>query len=339
MLHLQKKIFMLKIGVLGAGHIGKIHLKCIKNIPEYELVGFYDINDDVACSVEKEFGIKSFNTIEDLVSKVDVVDIVTPTIKHFECASVALRQNKHVFLEKPIVATPLEARHLAEIADEANVKVQVGHVERFNPAFLAVEDKIKDPMFLEVHRLSQYNSRGTDVPVIFDLMIHDLDILLHLVKSKVKHISASGVPIISSTADIANTRIEFENGAVANLTASRMSMKKMRKCRIFQKNAYITVDFLEKKSKIISISDEIDENNPFAMCLESNDGKIKQLSFEEPEVHDINAIQTELQSFYDAIVNNVEPVVSMNDGIAALELAHQINELVMKYLKIFTDLK
>jgi predicted dehydrogenase len=330
---------MLKIGVLGAGHIGKIHLKCIKNIPEYELVGFYDINDDVACSVEKEFGIKSFNTIEDLVSKVDVVDIVTPTIKHFECASVALRQNKHVFLEKPIVATPLEARHLAEIADEANVKVQVGHVERFNPAFLAVEDKIKDPMFLEVHRLSQYNSRGTDVPVIFDLMIHDLDILLHLVKSKVKHISASGVPIISSTADIANTRIEFENGAVANLTASRMSMKKMRKCRIFQKNAYITVDFLEKKSKIISISDEIDENNPFAMCLESNDGKIKQLSFEEPEVHDINAIQTELQSFYDAIVNNVEPVVSMNDGIAALELAHQINELVMKYLKIFTDLK
>jgi predicted dehydrogenase len=267
------------------------------------------------------------------------VDIVTPTIKHFECASVALRQNKHVFLEKPIVATPLEARHLAEIADEANVKVQVGHVERFNPAFLAVEDKIKDPMFLEVHRLSQYNSRGTDVPVIFDLMIHDLDILLHLVKSKVKHISASGVPIISSTADIANTRIEFENGAVANLTASRMSMKKMRKCRIFQKNAYITVDFLEKKSKIISISDEIDENNPFAMCLESNDGKIKQLSFEEPEVHDINAIQTELQSFYDAIVNNVEPVVSMNDGIAALELAHQINELVMKYLKIFTDLK
>ncbi|MCK9301841.1 MAG: Gfo/Idh/MocA family oxidoreductase [Bacteroidales bacterium] len=330
---------MLKIGVLGAGHIGKIHLKCIKNIPEYELVGFYDINDDVARSVEKEFGIKSFNTIEDLVSKVDVVDIVTPTIKHFECASVALRQNKHVFLEKPIVATPLEARHLAEIADEANVKVQVGHVERFNPAFLAVEDKIKDPMFLEVHRLSQYNSRGTDVPVIFDLMIHDLDILLHLVKSKVKHISASGVPIISSTADIANTRIEFENGAVANLTASRMSMKKMRKCRIFQKNAYITVDFLEKKSKIISISDEIDENNPFAMCLESNDGKIKQLSFEEPEVHDINAIQTELQSFYDAIVNNVEPVVSMNDGIAALELAHQINELVMKYLKIFTDLK
>lgn len=336
---MQKKIFMLKIGVLGAGHIGKIHLKCIKNIPEYELVGFYDINDDVARSVEKEFGIKSFNTIEDLVSKVDVVDIVTPTIKHFECASVALRQNKHVFLEKPIVATPLEARHLAEIADEANVKVQVGHVERFNPAFLAVEDKIKDPMFLEVHRLSQYNSRGTDVPVIFDLMIHDLDILLHLVKSKVKHISASGVPIISSTADIANTRIEFENGAVANLTASRMSMKKMRKCRIFQKNAYITVDFLEKKSKIISISDEIDENNPFAMCLESNDGKIKQLSFEEPEVHDINAIQTELQSFYDAIVNNVEPVVSMNDGIAALELAHQINELVMKYLKIFTDLK
>lgn len=336
---MQKKFFMLKIGVLGAGHIGKIHLKCIKNIPEYELVGFYDINDDVACSVEKEFGIKSFNTIEDLVSKVDVVDIVTPTIKHFECASVALRQNKHVFLEKPIVATPLEARHLAEIADEANVKVQVGHVERFNPAFLAVEDKIKDPMFLEVHRLSQYNSRGTDVPVIFDLMIHDLDILLHLVKSKVKHISASGVPIISSTADIANTRIEFENGAVANLTASRMSMKKMRKCRIFQKNAYITVDFLEKKSKIISISDEIDENNPFAMCLESNDGKIKQLSFEEPEVHDINAIQTELQSFYDAIVNNVEPVVSMNDGIAALELAHQINELVMKYLKIFTDLK
>ncbi|MDD4142677.1 MAG: Gfo/Idh/MocA family oxidoreductase [Bacteroidales bacterium] len=325
---------MLRIGVLGAGHLGKIHIKCLQGIPEYKLVGFYDINEEVAKSVAEEFSIKAYKSIDEMVSAVDVVDIVTPTVKHFECASIALRQSKHVFLEKPIVATEEEAKRLAQIAMETNVKIQVGHVERFNPAYLSVKDKISNPMFMEVHRLSDYNPRGTDVPVILDLMIHDIDILLHIVKSPVKSILASGVPIISKTADIANTRIEFENGAIANLTASRISMKKMRKFRIFQKNSYIVIDFLKKTSQIIHVLDEPDYNDPFAMIVETADGKTqKQMIIENPTIQDVNAIQTELQSFYNSITKNISPIVTMDDGIAALNLTDRINNLVEESLK------
>ena len=325
---------MLKIGVLGAGHLGKIHIKCIKNIPEFNLIGFYDINKDVAASVAKEFDINSFEKMEDLIANVDVVDIVTPTIKHFECASMALKMGKHVFLEKPIVATTEEAKELTKLAADVNGKIQVGHVERFNPAYLSVKDRIDNPMFIEAHRLSDYNPRGTDVPVILDLMIHDLDILLHIVKSPVKNIHASGVPVVSQTADIANTRIEFENGAVANITASRISMKKMRKFRIFQNNAYITIDFLKKVSEIINVSDTPDYSDPYALIVEdANGGKSKQLIFENPPIQEINAIATELQSFYDAIINDESPIVSMTDGINALTVANKINDLVNQSLK------
>ena len=241
---------MLKIGVLGAGHLGKIHLNCIKQIEKYELVGFYDPAVETAKQVEVEMKLKCFDSIDALIDAVDVVDIVTPTIRHFECASKALQKRKHVFIEKPIVATPDEANALKKLADEAGVKVQVGHVERFNPAFVAAEPFINEPLFIEAHRLALFNPRGTDVPVVLDLMVHDLDILLTIVKSPVAHISASGVSIVSPTPDITNVRIEFENGTVANLTASRLSMKYMRKTRIFQKGAYITVDFLDKVAEI-----------------------------------------------------------------------------------------
>ena len=232
---------MLKIGVLGAGHLGKIHINCIKQIDNYDLVGFYDPAKETALQVEEEMRIKNFDSVDALIEAVDVVDIVTPTIRHFECASKALQKRKHVFIEKPIVATPEEANALKKLADEAGVKVQVGHVERFNPAFIAAEPFIEEPLFIEVHRLAQFNPRGTDVPVVLDLMVHDLDILLTIVKSPIAHISASGVGIVSPSPDITNVRIEFENGTVANLTASRMSMKYMRKTRIFQKGAYITI--------------------------------------------------------------------------------------------------
>ncbi|MDR2085244.1 MAG: Gfo/Idh/MocA family oxidoreductase [Bacteroidales bacterium] len=325
---------MLKIGVLGAGHLGKIHIKCIKEIPELNLIGFYDINKDVAKIVAKEYNITAFDNLEELISEVDIVDIVTPTIKHFECASLALKMGKHVFLEKPIVATTEEAIELAKIASEVNVKVQVGHVERFNPAYLSVKDRIKDPMFIEIHRLSDYNPRGTDVPVILDLMIHDIDILLHIVKSPIKNIQASGVPVISKTADIANTRIEFENGSVANLTASRISMKKMRKFRIFQHNSYIVIDFLKKTSEIINVSDNPDYSDPFALIVEDADGEnVRQLVFENPPIKDINAIKTELESFYDAIINDADPIVTMQDGIDALTISNKINDMVNESLK------
>lgn len=319
---------MLKIGVLGAGHLGKIHLNCIKQIVNYDLVGFYDPVEETARQVEEELLIKSYDSIDSLIDMVDVVDIVTPTVRHFECAAKALRKRKHVFIEKPIVATPDEANALKKLADEAGVKVQVGHVERFNPAFIAAEPFIGEPLFIEAHRLAQFNPRGTDVPVVLDLMVHDLDILLTIVKSPITHISASGVSIVSPTPDIANARIEFENGTVANLTASRLSMKYMRKTRIFQRDAYITVDFLDKKTGIFRINDTIDGSNPLSTTITLADGSERQITFEMPEIHPINAIKTELESFYDAIVHNTIPAVNIDDGINVLKLAYRILEAV-----------
>lgn len=325
---------MLKIGVLGAGHLGKIHIKCIQQIPTYELVGFYDADPENAKNVAKDYGIKSFDSIDDLIEATEVVDIVTPTISHFSCASKSLQKSRHVFIEKPVVATPEEANALIEIAMKSNVKVQVGHVERFNPAFLAVQQQLSNPMFIEAHRLAQFNPRGTDVPVILDLMVHDIDIVLSAIKSKVKNVYASGVAIVSDTADITNARIEFENGAVANLTASRISMKNMRKARFFQKNAYISVDFLEKQSEIVSIMDvDPDKADPMAMLIEPGEGKgTKQISFDKPKSEPVNAIKMELEKFYEAIVNDQQPPVTISDGVEVLKLAYRILDEVNKNL-------
>lgn len=319
---------MLRIGVLGAGHLGKIHLKCIKQISKYQLVGFYDADAENAAKVEKELEVKSFEGIDELIDQVDVVDIVTPTLSHFDCASRSLRKFRHVFIEKPIVTTPEEALGLIKLAAEADVKVQVGHVERFNPAFIAAAPYIDNPMFIETHRLAQFNPRGTDVPVILDLMIHDLDIVLSVVKSGIRKVSASGVSVVSDTPDIANARIEFDNGCVANLTASRISMKNMRKSRFFQRDAYIAVDFLEKSSEIIRMR-EVDPSHadPLAMILDLGQGKQpKQILFDKPAIEPINAILTELESFADAIINNTTPPVTIHDGYAALDLAYRIIE-------------
>ncbi len=321
---------MLKIGVLGAGHLGKIHLKCIRELRAYELVGFYDPNQETANKVEQEFGIKKFDSLHEIIDAVDVVDIVTPTVSHFDCASESLKKCKHVFIEKPIVTTPDEARELIKIAEEANVKVQVGHVERFNPAFLAAKNSINNPMFIETHRLAQFNPRGTDVPVILDLMIHDIDIVLSVVNSNVKKISASGVQIVSDTPDIANARIEFDNGCVANLTASRISLKNMRKSRFFQRDAYISVDFLTKEMEIVKMKDiDSEPDDPFAMVLNMGEGKgLKEITIEKPDVEANNAIMTELGSFADAIINNIAPSVTINDGYQALSVAYQILDKV-----------
>jgi len=321
---------MLKIGVLGAGHLGKIHIKCISELSKYELKGFYDADEKTAGRVEKEFGITRFPGIEELIDAVDVVDIVTPTISHFDCASRSLKKARHVFIEKPVVTTPEEARQLMVFADEAGVKVQVGHVERFNPAFMAAQPFITNPMFIEAHRLAQFNPRGIDVPVVLDLMIHDIDIILSVVKSNIRRIHASGVPIVSDTPDIANARIEFDNGCTANLTASRISMKNMRKTRFFQRDAYISVDFLQKKVDIIRMQDvpeDLSDPLAFVIDLGENKGK-KQIILENPEIKDTNAIKTELESFYHAIVNNTMPPVTINDGYEALNVAYQILEKI-----------
>ena len=319
---------MLKIGVLGVGHLGKIHLKCINQVEDYKLVGFYDTNEEALRSVEAEFGIKGYDNIDSLIEEVDVVDIVTPTVSHFECAKKALEKEKHVFIEKPIVTTPAEARELIDLAKTKNVKVQVGHVERFNPAFLSVKDAVCKPMFIESHRLALFNPRGTDVPVVLDLMIHDIDIVLHAVGSKVSKVSASGVNVVSDTPDIANARLEFENGAVANLTASRISLKNMRKTRMFQKDAYITVDFLDKVSEIVKMEElDSEPEDPMAMVIDLGPGKKKRrIYFDKPDVNSINAIVEELKSFSNSIISNTTPTVTIEDGYNALNVAHMIME-------------
>jgi len=321
---------MLKIGVIGAGHLGKIHLKCISEIPEFKLMGFYDSDHGNTQAVSKEFGINNFSSIEELIDQVDVVDIVTPTIAHFEHASKALKKFRHVFIEKPIVTSPEEALKLIEIAHEANVKVQVGHVERYNPALVAAQPFIDNPMFIEVHRLAGFNPRGTDVPVILDLMIHDIDIVLHYVNANLRKISASGVAVVTDSADIVNARLEFDNGCVANLTASRISLSPMRKARFFQRDAYISVDFLNKKTEVAFLKNiNGGAINPLLPYLEPGFGReAKQIHFEKPEIKPTNAIQTELSSFAKAIIENTLPDVTIADGYQALKVAYQILEKV-----------
>jgi len=313
---------MLNVGVFGVGHLGKFHLNNWKEIESVHLVGFYDPSDEQAKEVQDKYGLKRFVHASDLVDACDIADIVAPTTAHFELCKMAILKSKHVFVEKPLANTMAEAKEIVKLTKEANIKLQVGHVERFNPAFLALKNYELNPMFIEVHRLAQFNPRGTDVSVILDLMIHDIDIILSLVKSPVKNIYANGVHVLSDTPDIANVRIEFDNGCVANLTSSRISMKKMRKMRLFQKDSYISIDFLDKKTEVIKYKSPSDKN-VFTFDIETNSGK-KTIAIAAPVIEQNNAIKEELQSFIDA-VNNLQPVtVSDVDGYRAMEVAHLI---------------
>lgn len=317
---------MLKVGVLGAGHLGKIHLRLLNQSSKYELVGFYDPFQENATKIVKEFSYKKFDSISELIQAVDVIDIVTPTLSHYECALEAIKAGKHVFIEKPISNTVQEAEEIISLAKKHKVKGQVGHVERFNPAFKAVKDQIQHPMFIETHRLAEFNPRGTDVPVVLDLMIHDIDAILSVVKSKVKSVNASGVAVISDSPDIANARIEFENGCVANITSSRISMKNMRKSRFFQKDAYISVDYLDKICEVVKMKDAPDVPGDFDMILQNAEGIKKQIYFDNPQVDTNNAILEELETFADAINNNTTPIVTLEDGTEALRVAYMIIE-------------
>jgi predicted dehydrogenase len=317
---------MLKIAVFGTGHLGKFHLNNWKEIEGAEVIGFYDPNNENALAVAEQYQIKRYESAEALMDECDAVDIVAPTVYHFELCEMAIRKGKHVFVEKPLTNTMDEARTLVKLAKESNLKFQVGHVERFNPAFLALKGQSLKPMFIEVHRIAEFNPRGTDVSVVLDLMIHDIDIILHLVKSNVSYIAANGVAVMSETPDIANVRIEFDNGCVANLTSSRISMKKMRKIRLFQKDAYIGIDFLEKKTEIIRM-DQADDNNDFSFDIETSNGT-KKIGISNPTVEPVNAIKMELEAFKNAIINNTETPVTIIDGFSALDVAHQILEKI-----------
>ncbi len=313
---------MLKIGVFGTGHLGKFHINNWKEIKGTEIIGFFDPNDSIAEEVIAKYQLQRFSDPGALMDLCDAVDIIAPTTFHFELCEMAIRKGKHVFVEKPLANTMQEAKELVKLAKESNVKLQVGHVERFNPAFLALQSVNLNPMFIEVHRLAQFNPRGTEVRVILDLMIHDIDIILSIVKGEVKNIAASGVSVMTETPDIASVRIEFNNGCVANLTSSRISMKKMRKMRLFQKDGYIGIDFLNKKTEIIRLKSPQDED-AFAFDIETNSGK-KTIAVINPSIPEVNAIKMELSCFCDAINNNTPPIVSEVDGYRAMDIAHQI---------------
>lgn len=316
---------MLKVGVFGVGHLGKFHLNNWKSIDQVNIVGFFDPCDEIANAVEKEYGLKRYIDPSLLIEESDIIDVVVPTDKHFEICKDAIRKGKHVFVEKPMCDTVEKAQEIVNLVQEAKVKFQVGHVERFNPAFLALKETPLNPMFIEVHRLAQFNPRGTEVSVILDLMIHDIDIILSMVKTNVKRISASGVAVITDTPDIANVRIEFNNGCVANLTSSRISMKKMRKMRLFQKNAYIGIDFLERKTEIIHLQEgeARDPEHTFTFDLDTPHGK-KTISVYNPPTPANNAILTELESFVDSVINDKPTRVSEIDGYLAIEVAYKI---------------
>ncbi|MGF1564099.1 MAG: Gfo/Idh/MocA family protein [Flavobacteriales bacterium] len=324
----------LKIGVLGAGHLGKIHMNCLLQLPDdYDVVGFFDPSPEKSKEAHERFGLPFFESIEALIEACEVIDIVTPTLSHFDCATAALRSFRHVFIEKPITNTLDEARVLMSMAEEASVKVQVGHVERFNPAFRAARHRLAKPLFIEAHRLAEFNPRGTDVSVVLDLMIHDIDILLSVTGANVRQVSASGVAVVSETPDIANARLEFDNGCVANLTASRISLKNMRKVRFFQRDAYIAVDFLKRESEIVRMRAVEGEPDPFSVTLNLGEGKgFKEILFEKPEVPETNAIRDELAAFAASIRENTEPEVTVRDGMRALEVAHLILEQINRQL-------
>lgn len=319
---------MLKAGLVGAGHLGKIHLKLLQQSVKYELVGFYDADEENGKKLEAEFGYKYFNSFDDLLQKIEVLDIVTPTIYHYDYATKAIESGKHFFIEKPVTQTLEQAEEILKKCKEKGIKAQVGHVERYNPAFIATKEYIKNPMFIEIHRLAEFNPRGTDVSVVLDLMIHDLDILLSIVKSPVKDIHASGICVVSKTPDITNARIEFENGCVANLTTSRISMKAMRKSRFFQQDAYISVDFLEKKAEVIRMKEAPEHPSDYDMIIENADGEKNQILFEYPNIQPNNAILDELNSFADSINGEHDIEVSLEDGKEALKVALKIMDLI-----------
>ena len=314
---------MIKVGVIGAGHLGKIHLN-ILSTSNFNLIGFYDTDVSNSEKLASEKGYKFFKNIDSLIDSIDAAVIVSPTITHFEIAKKCIENGKHIFIEKPLTTNSKEARIINKLAKEKNIIGQVGFVERYNQAFISCREFIDTPKFIESHRLSDFNPRGTDVSVIMDLMIHDIDIILNINKSKVKKIDASGVSIISSTPDIANARIEFENGCIANLTSSRISLKKMRKIRVFQKDAYISINFLEKDFQVVKIRDKNTDDNENSLVIKNNLGEEKVIFFENPDINEINSIEAELNDFFDSIENKSESKVSLNDGLMALEVAEEI---------------
>lgn len=316
----------LPVGVIGTGHLGALHAKMYAEISSAELVGLFDTDQSRAQQIASECNTRAYSSIEELLSAAKAVSIVTPTSGHCDIALAAIGRGVHAFIEKPITTTVDEAKKIVDLSSQKNVKIQVGHIERFNPAILALEKYHVKPMFVESHRLAQFNPRGTDVAVVLDLMIHDIDIIMSLVGSPVEHIEANGVAVVSDNLDIANARLQFANGCVANVTASRISQKKMRKMRMFQRDAYISVDFSDGVAEVFRLVDEDDPSASATMMLgkiESGKGN-RKIVYERPEIKEVNALKYELELFINAIQANINTAVTAEEGMEALRIAHEI---------------
>jgi predicted dehydrogenase len=321
----------LKIGIVGAGRLGTYHARCLKSIPDAELIGIHDQDISRAQSLAQETGSQSFAQYSQLIMEVDAIIVVTDTQSHYDLSMEAVQRGRHLFVEKPITATTEQGTELVKAARSLGLKLQVGHVERYNRAFRGLGNRALAPRFIESHRLSQFNPRGTDVAVILDLMIHDLDMILHLVNARVEAVEASGVAIVSDTIDIANARLTFTNGCVANVTASRISRTKMRKMRVFSTDSYISMDFLVGKTDIFRLADPKEAAiSPQTLPLgeiEKGQRKLKIL-FESPEIPEANAIELELRDFVNSVLHDLPETIPGEQGLSALELATRIIDAI-----------
>jgi len=321
---------MLKVGVIGVGHLGQHHVRIFKNIDNCELVGLYDQNKERAEDISQKFKVKSYADYESLLDDIEAIDIAVTTIHHYRLAIIALEKGKHLFIEKPITSNIREAEELLTLSKQKNLFIQVGHIERFNPIVIKVVDQIKNPMFIESHRLANFTPRGSDVSVILDLMIHDIDLILSFIESNVKEIKATGVRILTSNIDIANARLEFENGAIANVTASRMSMKKERKIRFFQKDAYLSLDFHNQKVTILKKGTDFKKMLPNILLGNNSLDSENIVDLQELDASDIkyDALTLELQSFVNSISKGIKPYVDGEAGTKALRIAAAISDKI-----------
>jgi len=312
----------IKVGVVGVGHLGKFHVQQYHNINNVKCMGVFDTNLKEAHRVSEEYNIKVYDFLEDLIKECEAISICTPTSTHHAVAKQALLSDCHVLIEKPITHDVEEAQDLIKISNEYNKIIQVGHIERFNPALSELNLDNINPTFIESHRLSPFNIRGTDVDVVLDLMIHDIDILLNLVKSEINNIVASGACVLSNKIDMANTRINFANGCVANLTASRISQKQLRKLRIFENNKYTNIDFLHPSQETYTLAkNKPKKQSPHVIV---NENEKKYILYSKSKIKSYNALTLELNNFIDSIFNQKKPLVSAYDGLAAIEVAFKI---------------
>ena len=330
---MNKNIKKINIGVIGVGHLGEHHVKHLKSINNFKLIGIYDIDEKRAISIGKKYHVPLYKNIDELIEASDAISLVTPTETHFDIAYSCIKAKKHIFIEKPIAKSVNDAEKLIQLGIKRKVIIQVGHIERFNPALIPLNNYKLKPKYIEIQRLAPYNIRGTDVPVVLDKMIHDLDILLFLVNSDIEKVYANGISILTDSIDIANSRIRFKNGTIANVTSSRVAQGDVRKIKIFQQDLYVTIDLLIGLTEVYRVIDKKEKNINSIQDVDFDyRGKKKHIIYEKPELLSFDALKAELENFSESIYGDSTPMV---DGVAAknaLELAITIDQLIREDL-------